>query len=124
MPGDLEEPEPEEPDLVRVGAEALAFAMDLETEAEAEFMVFLTAEVADEALLFSLLPLNSFSNRDAAVLGVLALAPWVRAGAEHSWSAGKRCEGQNCSRHCCKSESDLKGHWRKEGSYCALDGRE
>lgn len=98
MPGDLEEPVPEELDLAIVGAEALAFAMVLETEAEADATVFLTAEVAEEALLFNLLPLKSFSNRDAEFLEVLA--PCVGAGVAQSWSAGNRCEGQNCSRHC------------------------
>lgn len=53
------------------GAEALTVAIDLETEVEADETVFLTAEVAAEALSLSLFPLNSFNSLDAAVLDVL-----------------------------------------------------
>lgn len=99
LPGDLaEELLPDEVDLLMGDAEALALAIDLETEAEAEDTVFLTAEVAAEALLLSLLPLNSFNSLDAAVLEVLVLCAGV--GAVQLWSAGNRCEGQNCSLHC------------------------
>lgn len=62
---------PDELDLLMGGAEALTVAIDLETEVEADETVFLTAEVAAEALSLSLLPLNSFNNLDAAVLDVL-----------------------------------------------------
>lgn len=98
LPGDLEEFVPDELALLIGGAGIFAFAIDLETEAEAEDTDFLTADVAADALLLSLLELNSLSNLDPAVLG--ALIACVGAGAEQLWSTGNRCEGQNCSLHC------------------------
>lgn len=67
--------------------------MDLDTEVDADDTVFLTADVAADALSFSLFPLNSFNNLDPAVFDALALG--LDVGAEQAWSAGKRCEGQN-----------------------------
>jgi len=99
LPEDLaEEFVPDELALLMGGAEAFAFAIDLETEADAADTDFLTADVAAKALLLSLLELKSFSNLDPAVLEVLT--PCVGAGAVQLWSAGNRCEGQNCSLHC------------------------
>ncbi len=89
---------PDESALLIIGAEVLAFAIDLETEADAEETDFLTADVAAEALLLSLLAVNSFKSLDPAVLE--ALVPCVCAGAAQLWSAGNLCGGQNCSLHC------------------------
>jgi len=98
LPGDLEEFVPDELALLIAGAGIFVFAIDLETDADAEDTDFLTADVAAEALLLSLLELNSFSNLDPTVLEVLM--PCVGVGAVQLWSAGNLCEGQNCSLHC------------------------
>ena len=78
-----------------VGAGILMFPIDFDTGAEAEDRAFMTTEEAAEALLFILLSLNSLNNREPAVLDILA--PCTGAGTAQLWSAGNRCEGQNCS---------------------------
>lgn len=79
--------------------------MDLDTEVDADDTVFLTADVAADALLFSLFPLNSFNNLDPAVFDALAFG--LDIGAEQAWSAGKRCEGQNWAWHCCNQSFNI-----------------
>jgi len=75
-------------ELLKGGAVILEFAIDFDKDAEAEDTVFMTAEEAAEALLFSLLPLNSSSNREPAALD--ALVPCTGIGIAQLWSAGNR----------------------------------
>lgn len=89
LPGDLAgELALVEPELLKGGAVILDFAIDFDKDAEAEFTVFMTAEEAAEALLFSLLPLNSSNNREPVVFDVPA--PCTEVGIAQLWSAGNR----------------------------------
>jgi len=89
LPGDLAgELVVVELELLKGGAVILEFAIDFDKDAEAEDTVFMTAEEAAEALLFSLLPLNSSNNREPAVLD--ALAPCTGVSIAQLWSAGNR----------------------------------